>query len=472
MLFNSAQFLFFFIAVVVLYFSIPHRYRWVLLLISSYFFYMCWNWRYIALIIISTVIDYFCGRKMGVLPHRKQRLKYLLLSLFSNLGLLFIFKYFNFFASSFNHTFHVFNASLTVPYLNFLLPVGISFYTFQTLSYSIDVYRGKILPEKHFGIFALYVSFFPQLVAGPIERASNLLPQFLRKKVFDEERVTSGLRLMLWGLFKKIVVANRLAIYVDAVYGNAEYHSAFTLLTATYFFAFQIYCDFSGYSDIAIGVARVLGFDLMKNFERPYFARSIPEFWGRWHISLSTWFRDYMYFPLGGNRKGASRTIINLMVVFLVSGMWHGANWTFLIWGGLHGVYTLFFKLFSNRPKPFNKPASKIAKLVQITLTFHLVCFAWIFFRADSLSHAGLVLSRIFSNQWANLFIPALDQFTYGLLSLFILLSVDLLHENSFLPWFGTKLPQPIRWLAYIGLIVILFLTGVFNESQFIYFQF
>jgi len=475
MLFNSLQFAFFFVIIVTLYFAIPHRYRWALLLAGSYFFYMCWNWKYIGLIILSTLIDYFAGSRMSALPDRKRRRKYLVLSLLTNLGLLFAFKYFNFFFDSVNAGFSLLGMSFHIPYIHVLLPVGISFYTFQTLSYSIDVYRGKIQHERHLGIFALYVSFFPQLVAGPIERASRLLPQFYKENKFDEARVVSGLRLMLWGLFKKIVVANRLALYVDAVYNNAELHSGLTLLIATYMFAFQIYCDFSGYSDIAIGAARVLGYDLMKNFNRPYFARTINEFWSRWHISLSTWFRDYLYFPLGGNRKGTPRMFVNLLIVFLVSGMWHGANWTFLIWGGLHGIYAALSKLTlpaRDRLVEFLRAPKVLVQSVRIFVTFHLVCFGWIYFRASSLDQANFIVSRIFSMPWGNLFITALDQFTYGIVAIVALLAVDISQE-----WFRLSekfmlRPWTVRWASYVVVIVIMVLIGVFDESQFIYFQF
>jgi D-alanyl-lipoteichoic acid acyltransferase DltB (MBOAT superfamily) len=475
MLFNSLQFAFFFIGIVTLYFSIPHRYRWLLLLIGSYFFYMCWNWRYISLIVVSTVIDYFAGRRMAALSEKYQRRKYLFLSLLTNLGLLFTFKYYNFFTESLNTTFLALHLPFHIDYLQVLLPVGISFYTFQTLSYSIDVYRGKIDHERHFGIFALYVSFFPQLVAGPIERASRLLPQFYQKNDFDEARVVSGLRLMLWGLFKKIVVANRLAIYVDAVYGNADLHSGVTLLVATYVFAFQIYCDFSGYSDIAIGAARVLGYDLMKNFNRPYFSKNINEFWSRWHISLSTWFRDYLYIPLGGNRKGLPRMFVNILIVFLVSGMWHGANWTFLVWGALHGFYAVMSKLTLPARDRFVEKLhvpTLLVNGVRIFVTFQLVSLAWIFFRADSISQANHIMLQIFSMSGSELFIPELDKFAYGIIAILILLFIDFVHETKRFALNFTVQPRAIRWASYATIIVIMILIGVFDESQFIYFQF
>jgi len=469
------HFIFFFAAIFVLYFSLPHKYRWILLLLGSYYFYMCWNVKYIILIIISTLIDYFCGLRMAREEEIEKRRKYLLFSLFANLGLLFTFKYFNFFSRSLNQLFDSLHLSLQIPFLHVLLPVGISFYTFQTLSYTIDVYRGKVKHEKHLGIFALYVAFFPQLVAGPIERAYRLLPQFFRKNYFDDERIISGLRLMLWGFFKKLVVADRLAVYVDTVYGNVEFHSGITLLIATYLFAFQIYCDFSGYSDIAIGAARVLGYDLMKNFDRPYFSLTIPEFWRRWHISLSTWFKDYLYISLGGNRVPIPRMYLNLIIVFVVSGLWHGANWTFIIWGAMHGIYLVLSKLslgWRDRLVTRLKINKRMVYASRMFITFQLVCFSWIYFRAESLSVANTIVAKIFTFNWDQLFVSALDQFVYGIFAIIILLVVDILQEKfHFSKIFSTQ-PVYIRWLGYVSLSVIIVLIGVLNGSQFIYFQF
>ena len=475
MLFNSLQFVIFFIVVVSIYFSIPHRYRWILLLIASYYFYMCWNAKYIVLILFSTLVDYFAGLQMSRTTVKRKRTAYLVMSLVTNLGLLFTFKYFNFFSRSVGEFFQAISIPIQPPLLHVLLPVGISFYTFQTLSYTIDVYRGRIPHEKHFGIFALYVSFFPQLVAGPIERASNLLPQFYKKMTFDDERIASGLRLMLWGFFKKIVVADRLALYVDAVYKNVDFHSGLTLLVATYLFAFQIYCDFSGYSDIAIGAARVLGFDLMKNFDRPYFSLTIPEFWRRWHISLSTWFKDYLYIPLGGNRVPVARMYLNLAIVFVVSGMWHGANWTFIFWGALHGLYIVSSRLsldFRDRLVERFRINKKLVTFSRMFITFQLVCFAWIYFRADSLAHANFIVSKIFSLHWGRLYIPAMDQFVYSLFAVALLFSGDILLEKFNLGTAILKQPVYVRWTAYASLAVVILLIGVFNGSQFIYFQF
>ncbi|MEE8405086.1 MAG: MBOAT family O-acyltransferase, partial [candidate division Zixibacteria bacterium] len=361
---------------------------------------MCWKPEYVILIIASTGIDYFAALGMGKHTERKPRRKYLIASLAGNLGLLFSFKYFNFFNESTRSLFDSLNIFYDMPALDVLLPVGISFYTFQTLSYAIDVYRGTRQPERHAGIFAVYVSFFPQLVAGPIERSTRLLPQFHKVQHFEWARVQSGLRLMLWGLFKKIVIADRLAIYVNEVYADPGDFSGGPLILATYFFAFQIYCDFSGYSDIAIGAGRVMGYDLMTNFRQPYLSRSIGDFWKRWHISLSSWFRDYLYFPLGGNRVSRWRWHYNILVVFILSGLWHGANWTFVIWGALHGCYLLLSvwtaRIRSNVSGFIGLDrAPRLRSVLQVFVTFHLVLLAWVFFRAESLSEAMLILSRM-----------------------------------------------------------------------------
>jgi D-alanyl-lipoteichoic acid acyltransferase DltB (MBOAT superfamily) len=343
MLFNSIDFLLFLPLVVGVYYLIHHRFRWVLLLIASYYFYMCWKAEFIVLIVLSTLVDYVAALGMEKTASSRMRKMWLGFSLASNLGMLFTFKYLNFFRASFQEVFNTFNIGYHFLSYNLLLPAGISFYTFQTLSYTIDVYRGQKKAEHHFGIFALYVCFFPQLVAGPIERAVSFLPQFHEKHALDIQRIVDGLRMVLWGLFKKIVIADRLSIYVNTVYNN-PYHfdSAPTFIMATYFFAFHVYCDFSAYSDIAIGSARMLGFDLMENSRKSYESKSISEFWSRWHISLSTWFRDYLHIPLGGNRVGKFYYYRNLFVIFLVSGLWHGANWTFVIWGALHGFFLVF----------------------------------------------------------------------------------------------------------------------------------
>lgn len=390
MAYNSIHYLFFFPIVIFIYFLIPDRRRWILLLIASYYFYMCWRVEYIILIITSTLIDYFAGLQMGKAGEKSKRKKYLLLSLFANLGLLFSFKYFNFLNDSLRDVFNYFNIFYNVPSFNILLPVGISFYTFQTLSYTIDVYRGAKKPEKHLGIFALYVSFFPQLVAGPIERSTRLLPQFFQKHEFNYNNVTDGLRQMLWGFLKKIVIADRLSIYVSAVYNNQEHHNGISLLVATIFFTFQVYCDFSAYSDIGIGSAKVMGYNLMTNFKRPFFANSVQSFWQRWHISLTSWFKDYIYIPMGGNKVPKWRWYFNIFAIFFISGLWHGAAWTFVVFGALHGIYLvipLMLKpILDKIPNlPIIRDIPRIYNSFKIVLTVSLFGFSLVFFRSLTL---------------------------------------------------------------------------------------
>lgn len=481
MLFNSLEFLLFFPLVVVSFYILPHRYRWILLLLASYYFYMSWKAEYLFLILISTLIDYFAGLRMGLESDIYKRRNYLLLSLIANLGILFGFKYFNFFNDSVREIFNQFNVFYGVSAFNILLPVGISFYTFQSLSYSIDVYRGERSPEKHLGYFALYVAYFPQLVAGPIERSTRLLPQFFIKQNFDYKNVTDGLKIMLWGFFKKIVIADRLALYVNEVYNNPTEYHGLQILLATYFFAFQIYCDFSGYSDIAIGAARIMGIKLMNNFERPYYSKSIREFWKRWHISLSTWFRDYLYISLGGSRVVKWRWYYNIFIVFLVSGMWHGANWTFLIWGGLHG----FYMLFSNWTKNLRNNAVKIFKLndlpmlhkyIKIFITFHLVLIGWIFFRANNISDAILIFSRIIEFDFTKLSSLKLSFSWYLLsisfISIIILEIVHLFERKESILNLLNKQPIWLRFSIYYAIIFYIIIFGQFEQTDFIYFQF
>jgi D-alanyl-lipoteichoic acid acyltransferase DltB (MBOAT superfamily) len=489
MLFNSVQFIIFFPTVVAIYFLLPHRHRWVLLLAASYYFYAAWKLEYTLLIFTSTAVDYVVARQMARTEHLAQRRIYLGISLLVNLGLLFGFKYFNFFNESLRATFNLFNIFYNVPAFQLLLPVGISFYTFQTLSYVVDVYRGKVAPERHFGIYALYVAFFPQLVAGPIERATHLLPQFHQRMTFDQARIASGLRLILWGMFKKVVIADRLALYVNQVYDQPSNHGALTLLLASYFFAFQIYCDFSGYSDIAIGVARVMGFNLMENFRQPYMARSIAGFWRRWHISLSTWFRDYVYIPLGGNRVPQWRWYSNLFIVFLVSGLWHGAAWHFVVWGTLHGLLvvvevalsgaTLWGARRLGREEPLRVPAT-----ISIFATFHLVLFTWIFFRANTLADALLIVGRLLTgagtNSWAALYTPwvaaGVDPAWEMSLSVALIVLLELIQwterrgqsmERTFVTY-----SRPVRWAAYLFLAIATMNLGIALDTPFIYFQF
>jgi D-alanyl-lipoteichoic acid acyltransferase DltB (MBOAT superfamily) len=344
MLFNSLSFLIFFLIVSSVHFALPHRFRWILLLAASCFFYMCFIPIYILILAATIAVDYAAGILIERTPNPARKKAYLIMSIVSVCAILFVFKYFNFFNNNLAALARVLHWNYPMKTLRLILPIGLSFHTFQSLSYVFEVYRGRQPAEKHFGIYSLYVMYFPQLVAGPIERPQNLLHQFKEVKRFDWQRVCNGVSLSLWGLFKKVVVADSLAIYTDTIYNNSRQHTGTSLLLATYFFAIQIYCDFSGYSDIARGISRIYGIELMNNFETPYFAKSISEFWSRWHISLSTWFRDYVYIPLGGNRVSLPRNMFNIAVVFLISGLWHGANWTFVIWGALHGIYYLVWR--------------------------------------------------------------------------------------------------------------------------------
>ncbi len=473
---------------VALYFAIPYRFRWILLLVASYYFYMCWKVEYAVLIIISTLIDYFAGLKMGGIVEKAKKKKYLILSLCTNLGLLFAFKYFNFFNDSVRNFFNYYNVFYNVRSFNVLLPIGISFYTFQTLSYTIDIYNGKREPEGHLGIFALYVSFFPQLVAGPIERPSRLLPQLYKQNDFDYDRVTNGLKLIGWGLFKKMVIADRLAILVDKVYNSPMQFQGITLVMATVFFAYQIYCDFSGYTDIAVGAAQVMGYELMDNFNRPYFSKSIAEFWRRWHISLSTWFRDYFYIPLGGNRVNKGRWYSNILATFLVSGLWHGANWTFVFWGAIHGLYILFGDLTKGVRNKFVGVLSLnkfpfTYKLFKIVITFSLTCFAWIFFRANDLADALYIVMNlsfdtgkifILNSLWEGeivLFgIPG--EFILSIALIILLEIVHLIQRKGSIRDMISQKPIWLRWGIYLSIALSIMNFGVIDEIAFIYFQF
>ena len=478
MLFNSLRFAVFFPTVILLYYLLPHRWRWVLLLAASYFFYMSWRPEYIVLILLSTGIDYFASMRMAQLPSKQGRKKYLLLSLATNLGLLFAFKYFNFLNDSARALFAALDISYGVPALNVLLPVGISFYTFQTLSYTVDVYNGKIEPERHLGRFAVYVAFWPQLVAGPIERAGNLLPQFQRKIDLDYARLRNGLLRILQGFFKKLVIADRLAIYVNEVYNNPANYDGAPIVLATIFFAVQIYCDFSGYSDIAIGAAGMMGFDLAENFRNPYFATSVTDFWRRWHITLSNWFRDYVYIPLGGNRVGRSRWYGNLLITFLLSGIWHGAAWTFVIWGALHGLYIVVENalLPSVREVAFVKALPKwLHSLLANGITLMLVVVAWLFFRANSVADAGVLIGNLFANIDGVGVFSVLETRTELALS-FAVVGILFLHEwvfkNNSLELKLTQRAMPIRWVYYGSMLLLISWFGVFTNKAFIYFQF
>jgi D-alanyl-lipoteichoic acid acyltransferase DltB (MBOAT superfamily) len=431
---------------------------------------------YILILAFTILVDYFAGMIIEKAEGRRRKL-FLIFSLVANIGVLAVFKYFNFLNENFSFLLHGFGWKNPIPYLSILLPIGLSFHTFQAMSYTIEVYRGNQNAERHFGIYSLYVMFYPQLVAGPIERPQNLLHQFRSKFNFDYDRVVDAFKLILWGFVKKIVIADRLAIYVNAVYNHVDEHNGNTLLLATIFFAIQIYCDFSGYSDIAIGVAKVMGFKLMTNFRRPYFASNIADFWKRWHISLSTWFKDYLYISLGGNRVSIPRWYFNLLFVFLVSGLWHGANWTFIIWGILNGFYLVFAIITYNFRERIGAwvgldKLPKLNHLLQIIITFTLTCFAWIFFRANNVTDAFKIIKKIFMVR-GPIFFENPSTIIYSFAAIFLIFFVELKKEyykGSF-SFFNNK-SVVVRQLSYAFLIIIILLFGVLDGGQFIYFQF
>ncbi|MBK9798170.1 MAG: MBOAT family protein [Bacteroidetes bacterium] len=486
MLFNSIDFILFFLVVTPLYFLLPFKFRWLMLLLASCYFYMAFVPIYILILGATIVIDYFAGiwieRSSG-----RQRKLLLVLSLISNIGVLAVFKYYNFLNENFSLLTHSLGFQNPIPYLSILLPIGLSFHTFQAMSYTIEVYRGNQKAEQHFGIYSLYVMFYPQLVAGPIERPQNILHQLKEEHKFNYTNATQGLKLMAWGMFKKVVIADRLATMVNEVYDHSELYTGIPLIIATVFFAFQIYCDFSGYSDIAIGAARVMGINLMLNFNRPYSALSISEFWGKWHISLSTWFRDYLYIPLGGNRVAVPRWYFNLFCVFLLSGLWHGASWNYIIWGALHGFYLVFALLTQKYRDAISKAVglkqnALLYSLVQRLITFTLVAFAWIFFRAKTFASASYIVSHLldfapnFSNfDTVKLVYLGKDSGTFLTALVFIAL----------LQWIEKKQAEPanvnlfsnrslpLRWTFYLLLMLSICLFGVFHtNAEFIYFQF
>lgn len=471
MLFNSLIFLIFFPTVVLIYFILPPRFRWMFLLLASYFFYMNWQPSYALLISLSILSTWVCGFLLDKTEDTSKRKMYLTISLLINFGILFLFKYYNFINNAVFSLLDYFNLRWEVPNLDVLLPVGISFYTFQAVGYTIDVYRKEIKAESHIGIYALFVTFFPQLVAGPIERSKNLLPQFREVKKLTAANLSAGFKMVLWGFFLKIVLADRIGMYVDAVFNNVDSHSGTTHALASFLFAFQIYGDFAGYSLIAIGVSRMMSFTLMTNFRRPYFAASITTFWSRWHISLSTWFKDYLYIPLGGNRVSKTKTYFNLFLTFFVSGIWHGANFTFVIWGALHGVYIIIEKAVGlERKKNKNRLSFKV--LFNIIITFLLVDFAWIFFRANSLPDAWVVITKIFTNFGSELFVRA-EIFFIVTICMMILLYKEATDE--FFPGKFELLNNKnmyVRIVSMALLFCLIILLGVFDSDQFIYFQF
>ena len=481
MLFNSFSFLLFFPIVTAVYFLLPHRARWAWLLAASCFFYMFFKPIYILILFFTIIIDYFAGILLENEKDPKRKKWWLIMSLIANIGVLAIFKYYNFFNTNISWFCSTFGTTNHIPYLNILLPIGLSFHTFQAMSYTIEVYRGNQKAERHFGIYALYVMFYPQLVAGPIERPQNMIHQFYEKHYFKYQQVVEGLRMMLWGMFKKVVIADRLAVFVNTVYDHPKDYHGFQTILATIFFSFQIFCDFSGYSDIAIGSAQVMGFKLMVNFNRPYFSKSIAEFWKRWHISLSTWFRDYLYISLGGNRVSKARSYFNQFFVFLVSGLWHGANWTYVIWGSLHGSFLIVGRLTHNlRAKAGHKlglgQLPLLNKFIQVSTTFVLAAFAWIFFRAASFGDAATIIknSAKISKSQLGLYMLGTDSYNFILCFVFIAF-MEMIHytmRNGDVNYLMNKMTMPARWVVYVIFMLLIINFGVFGNNQFIYFQF
>jgi len=482
MLFNSLEFLIFFPVVTALYFLLPHRWRWLHLLVASCIFYISFIPVYILILFFTIIIDYVAGIFIESAKDKKRRKLFLVMSLVANVGVLAVFKYYNFFIDNMNELLQSISVqSHPLPYLSIILPIGLSFHTFQAMSYTIEVYRGHQKAERHIGIYSLYVMFYPQLVAGPIERPQNLLHQFRERHSFDSQQFLDGLRLMLWGLFKKVVIADRLSVYVDTVYNNPGSYHWGNLVIATLFFTIQIYCDFSGYSDIAIGAARCMGFKLMTNFNRPYFSRNIQEFWKRWHISLSTWFKDYVFIPLGGSRRALAITIRNTAIVFLLSGFWHGANWTFIVWGALHAIFIIAFLLYKHQWKQQHRN-SRMLDAVSIVFTFALVSLAWVFFRANNVGDAFTIVGNILSGFNSIPFqivlkdVAAHNAIVFTNAGLFVSAAMILL---MFL--FERKLPatlfplnrRPAYDLAFCSVVLALVVSfGVFGNQSFIYFQF
>lgn len=482
MLFNSLPFLIFFPCVLALYYALPFRFRKYMLLAASYYFYMCWKPEFIVLILFSTLVDYCCGLGMVRFPGRKRWL--LAVSLTMNLGLLFFFKYLNFFGESLTALCRAVSIPFSAPALNIILPVGISFYTFQTLSYTLDIYKGRLEPERNFATFALFVSFFPQLVAGPIEKASSLLPQLKAEHPFDYHNATWGAKRMVWGFFKKMVLADQLAVLiVDPVYQHLEDYQGGALVLATCAFAIQIYCDFGGYSDIARGCAQMMGVELMRNFQNPYFAGSVTQFWKRWHISLTGWFREYVYIPLGGNRKGPAKKCLFVLITFTLSGLWHGADWTFVLWGLLHAlVMNLEFLLGVGRSEKGCRPAVRVLRCAAV---FLVVSILWVFFRAGTMAEALYVLRHAawgvgdplqYGRAALAALNPGLREAAMLMGALLLLFLFDLADEKGDAIAMVSRWPLVIRWAGYLGLVLIVLIFGVygpgFDVRAFAYFQF
>ncbi len=483
MLFNSLNFAIFLPVVFLLYWLSAKgklKLQNIILLISSYFFYACWDWRFMFLLIFSTFLDYYTGLKIEEAESQKSRSFWLWLSITINLGFLGFFKYYNFFAESFAESIKLLGGSVSIYTLDIMLPVGISFYTFHGLSYVLDIYYKKIKPEKQFVEYSVFVSFFPLLVAGPIERATHLLPQILKKREFDYSKAVNGLRQILWGLFKKIVIADNCAEQANTIFNNSAEYSGSTLFVGALFFTFQIYCDFSGYSDIALGTARLFGIELIRNFAFPYFSRDIAEFWRRWHISLSSWFKDYLYIPLGGSKGGTIMRIRNTFIIFIVSGFWHGANWTFIAWGFLNALF-IIPSIIRNTNRTNIEIVSKGSLLpsmsdsLSMLSTFVMTVFAWIFFRCNNISHAIDFVSEIFSPSFFS--VPSYlgesksKIITFLLVLLFITIEWFGREDEYAIEKMGLKWPKPFRITMYYCIIIALYYFAK-KDQQFIYFQF
>ena len=482
MLFNSLNFAIFLPIVFILYWFATKgklRLQNILLLVSSYFFYACWDWRFMFLLIFSTLLDYFTGIKIYEATNKKEKSFWLWTSIIVNLGFLGVFKYYNFFADSFANGLQILGFKANLASLQLILPVGISFYTFHGLSYVIDLYKNRIKPERNFIDYSVFVSFFPLLVAGPIERATHLLPQILKKREFDYAKAVDGLRQILWGLFKKIVIADNCATYANTIFNNSTDYSGSTLVLGAIFFTFQIYCDFSGYSDIALGTARLFGIDLLRNFAFPYFSRDIAEFWRRWHISLSSWFKDYLYIPLGGSKGGTWMKIRNTFIIFIVSGFWHGANWTFIVWGFLNAIYIMPSIIFNTNRNNIDivakgKNLPTIKEFFSIAITFGLTVFAWIFFRATNVTHAFTYIADIFSRSLFT--IPHFIGIGKSVPIIFLIIIFFIIEwlgreQQYAIANLGTKWNKYLRWIMYYAIILVIYLYAG-SEQQFIYFQF
>jgi alginate O-acetyltransferase complex protein AlgI len=486
-LFNSFPFIVFFIIVTPVFFVIQHRYRWLWLLAASCVFYAFFKWEYIFILLVTIVVDYYAGIKIEESTTKRRKKLFLVLSLIANIGMLCIFKYYNFINENIIALGESLGTTYALPAIDIILPIGLSFHTFQAMSYTIEVYRGNQQAERHFGIYSLYVMFYPQLVAGPIERPQNILRQLHVKTNFSYENTTDGLKLIGWGLFKKIVIADRLAEYVNTLYQNPESYNGVQVIIPLLLFSYQIYCDFSGYSDIALGTAKIMGYNLMVNFNNPYYATSIPEFWTRWHISLSTWFKDYLYIPLGGNRTGMLKWIRNVLIVFAISGLWHGASWNFIIWGVLHALLIIAPVLLFRK---FKLPEGyRLIKAARLVFTFLLVSFTWVFFRAETFDKSTIILKNACTGLTENLswFLTdtaamvreciylgkGQDGFVICSASVLLLEAVQYIKRNKGVFYFFQDRSIPFRWAFYIGLTIWVMVFGVYQSSMdFIYFQF